>query len=236
MGRLWRTTSSGRRVRTAEGRRHSRVCTLKGDCVFQSREIFNKSFLRWGPPIGKPSILPWGFVSPFDETDIFFPRHPITTDKVSRVLSIAFGGNESKVLPSVVEPIPVNMVYKSPSIFRFANDVIMYEIRFAPSIPIVAFIKSFSFIEFFPNIYVYFSITNQFVFVVVQRGFDISLMNDSFFKYSVSSYRRENNLASMVFTTTVPFIFPSFGFVFVRHNSIVSRIKKFHNRKEVVCG
>lgn len=235
-GRFWRTTSTGKRVRTAAGRRHSRVCTLKSNRIFQSGEVFSESLFRRTSSIRESSISPGGFVSPLDETYIFFPRHSIATDGIPGVLRIALRGNESKVISSVVKPISVDMIYKNPSIIRFANDIIMHKIGFMSGVAIVAFIESFSLIKFFPNIYIYFGITNQFVFVVVQRSFDISLMDDSFFKNSISSYRWENNFASTVFTATVPVIFPSFVFVFVRHNSIVSRIKKFHNRKEMVCG
>ena len=237
MGRLWRTTSSGKRVRTAVGVRHElAVVVFESNSLFERRKIFGLFSFVGASAIWPSSISPRRGVSALDKADIFFARLPISAYCVFRVVRVAFWSHEPKIFSSVVKPISIYMVYKNPSGSRSPNYIVMNKVRLKASIPIVALIKPLSFIKLFPNIDVYLCVTNQFIFIIMQRSFNIPIVNNSFTEYPLFCYRGQDDLAVRDSSLASSACLPCFNFVLIWHNWSIPRIKKFHNIKEVFYG
>lgn len=213
----------------------SGVLPLKLFSFIECSKIFDTFLLSDASPIGVPGIFPGRDISASYETDIFFPRYPITTLEVRRIMTIFGRRNEAKIASSVVEPIPIDVVYKDPSARRFPYNVIMYKIRFIPSVPVVGKVKSLASIFVSPNIYIDFRVTHKFIFVIMQRGFNKIVVEYSLLHNMLSGYKGKGDATPCAFALGSSSCFSPFLNIFIWHKRIISRIKKFHN-KEVYLG
>lgn len=235
MGRLW-VTVNGKRKRTKAGIKHeSRVITFKLNSFFQSSEIVSQFLSPMFSPIWESSITPRRSVAPFNECDVFFSRNSMTANRKNRVRRISFWINKTKIAPSVIEPIPVDVVYKDPSIRWLANYIVMNKIGLEPSIPIITKVQPFTFIKSFPNVFINFSVSHKFIFVIVKRSLNKFTVNYSFLKNAFTGNWRKNYFAICSFSANSSSALSSFYRVFVWHIRIILRISKFHNM-EVING
>lgn len=229
MGRLW-VTEGGKRKRTEEGVRHGLwVIALKSNRFFESLKVVSLFRFIISSSLWVSDISPRGDFSAFDKSNILLPRAPIPTFRYSGISAISRRSNKSKVSSAVIEPISVDVVDKYPSISRLSDDIVVNKIRFEPSVAIVREIKSLSFIELFPYVDVNFRIPNKFIFIIMQRRFNESIVDDGFIKNALSSNRRERDVAIISSTGQLSGVLPPFLNIFVRHTWIIPRIKKFHN-------
>lgn len=232
MGRFW-VTINGKRKRTKAGIQHELgVIPFIDDSGFERGEIFSAYFYPLPPSIWEHSISPRRFVTTFDEGDVLFSRSAITTNRISGIITVLLGGNETQIAASVIKSIPVDMVYKHPSIiWSTADYCIMDKVTLKPCIAVYMKIQAFPHIMFFPNIFIEFSVPDKLVFIIVQRSFDPITMVNSFLKHTLSSYRGEKHLAMVSSPIVLASVFNSFKRVFIWHIGIIPRTIKFHKKE-----
>ena len=232
MGRWW-TMRGGKRVRTAAGVRHELgICSLKGNSIFKGREILSSNFVPFPSSIWEPGVPPRGLVSAFNKGNVFLLSYPIAAYSICGIITILFRGDKAQIATSIIKPISVNVVNKYPSIIRSSTyHCVVDEIALESCIPIYMQIQTFTFVTLFPNIFIKLSISNEFVFVIVQRGFYPVAMVNSFSKDSFLSERRESHFAIRPAPIAPTGTFDSFDRVFIWHNGIIPRTTKFHNKE-----
>ena len=202
---------------------------------FQGFEIFGMAFSPTS--FFEPdSDSPRRSVSPFDVTDSTHPTLPISPTEERRIVGVAFWSDKTKIFFTVIKPISIYMVYESPAIFRFTNNMVMNEVITKSSVAIVAFIEFDSKKLFVVNIFIKNSITNELVFYIVQWGFYYVFIDDSIVEYPILSNWGDrvfvSSLGSPVMELTETFckmrtIAP---WNFAYHNNIISKNYKVSRR------
>ena len=155
--------------------------------LFKSFEIFGVAF----PPASlfEPnSDSPWGSFSIFDETHSTHSASAVTTTEERGVMSVTFWGDESEIFFAIVKSVSVYVVYKSPTIFWLADNVIMHKIITKPGITIVAFIEFNSEKLLIVNILIDDSMDDKLMLHFVQWGLYDFSVNSGIMKYSFLVY------------------------------------------------
>lgn len=146
---------------------------------FNSSKVFSMAF-------SATSILEPNCDSPrrcftsFDKTYSSHRAFAVPTAKCFRIMAVFFWSDKTKVFSSIIEPISIDMVNKSPTVFWFPYDMIMDKIASKSSIAVVAFIKLYPDKLFLINIFIKNGIAHKIMSHIIQWGF-----NDVPIEYSV---------------------------------------------------
>lgn len=147
--------------------------------LFNSSKIFSVAFPA--ASVLKPNCdSPWRCFASFNKA---YPSHPafaVPTTKCFRVMAVFFWRDKTKIFSSIVEPISIDMVNKSPTVFWFSYDMIMDEVVAKSGIAVITLIKLYSDKLLLVNVFIKNGVTHKFMSHIVQWDF-----NDVSIEYSV---------------------------------------------------
>lgn len=200
---------------------------------FNSPKVFSMAFPTTS--VIEPNCdSPWRCFAPFDKTYSSHSTFAVPTTKCFRIMAVFFWRDKTKILSSIIEPISIDMVNKSPTVFWFSYNVVMDKIAPKSSIAIVASVHFYPLKFRLPNVAVYFSKCHKLMAVVIKRSFNIFFMDNSIRNNAFSIDWHERNIGTTLFSIIFYGVFSTLGGVFVCHRSIIPRVIKFH--KEEVYG
>ena len=146
---------------------------------FDGFEVFSVAFPTTS--IFEPNCdFPRGRFTPFSKT---YPSHStftVSTTKRLRVMAVLFWCYKAKILSPIIEPISIDMVNKSPTVFWFPYNVIMDKVVTKSGIAVVAFIELCPDKLLLIDIFIKNSVAYQVMSHIIQGGF-----NDISIEYSV---------------------------------------------------
>lgn len=147
--------------------------------LFDSFKIFSVAFPATS--VLKPNCdSPRGCFASFNKT---YPSHSafaVPTTKCFRIVAVFFWRDKTKIFSSIVEPISIDMVNKSPTVFWLPYDMIVDEVVAKSGIAVITPIKLYSNKLLLVNISIKNGIAYKIVSYIVQWDF-----NDVSIEYSV---------------------------------------------------
>lgn len=138
---------------------------------------FFKSFEVLGVAFPATSLFepdgnsPRGSLSPFNETHTSHATFSIATTEKRRIVGVTLRSDEAKIFFAIIEPVSIYVVYKSPTVFWFSNNVVMNKVIAKSSIAVIAFIKLSPKKLLVVNIFIKYSMPNKFMFSIIQWSF-----------------------------------------------------------------
>lgn len=209
--------------------------------LFQCFKILNMTFPT------TPLFKPYGdFPGLTTATCVFFhkaysthPTRAIASSKIFRIVAILFWRDKTKIISSVVKPISIDVVYKSPTVFRFSNNMVMNKIITKSGIAVVAFIKLYTDKFVFVKVFIDNRVPYEIMPHIIQRGFDYVAVNDCIRENSLFIYWHKSSLAPGFFPIIVEPTEPLGEMRTIApwnvayHTNIIPKNKKVSSRRNV---
>lgn len=202
---------------------------------FDGFEVFSVAFPT--TPILEPNCdSPRRCFAPFDKAYSSHSAFAVSATKGFRIMAVFFWSDKAEILSSIIEPISIDMVNKSPTVFWFSYNVIMDEVVAKSGIAVVAFIELRPDKLLLIDIFIKNGIAYQVVSHIIQRGFndvsiEYSVIDDSIF---IDGWQ---NCFAPIFlpiivkpTKTLGKVWPVASFDSTFHNYIILKSNKISRR------